>query len=112
MKKDLILLLIVKCFKGCLIKKGNRARGVKIFDETMFYIQQRIPENNPLEILYETLLLFKPSVNIWTKKRGGSSYKLPFLINEERAFKIAIHWLIKEARLRKERSITERLVMR
>jgi len=34
---------------------------------------------------------------------------LPYLISDARGFKIAIHWLIREARPRSERSLSERL---
>jgi len=101
--------LIVRCFTGCLIKEGNRARGERVYDEMMIYIKNRMPDDNPNDVLYQTLLLIKPSVDLWTKKRGGSSYKLPYLISDSRGFKIAIHWLIREARPRSERSLAERL---
>lgn len=109
MKSKYTLTLIAKSFKGCLIKNGNRVLGEKIYDQVLLYLRHRISALNPNLVLYKVLNLIRPSVDIWTKKRGGSSYKLAFLITEERSFKIAIHWLIKEAKLRKERTIVDRL---
>jgi len=99
---------INKCFIGCVVKKGNKQRALKIYAEVLELIRASTNENPYIFILH-VLENLKPSVSLWAKKVGGTTYKIPFLISEKKAFSITIHWLIKEAINRPERSVSSRL---
>jgi len=102
--------LINKCFQGSLVRCGYRQRGQRIFAQVIDNLRLRIKED-PIIVIYNLLNKVKPSVNLWTKKRGGTSYKLPYLISDKKALSMATHWLVKEASLRPERTMADRLSM-
>lgn len=67
------------------------------------------PGENPLLVILKVIENLRPSVSLWAKKVGGTTYKIPYLISEKKGFSIVIHSLLKEARLRSERSLDLRL---
>jgi len=89
--------ITTRCFIGCLVKRGCGQRAHLIFDAMLANLGTRIKQKFPFRFLVKVLLALKPSVSIWKKKRGGSTFQLPYLITEKKGLEIAIHWLIKEA---------------
>jgi len=80
-------LLINKCLQGCLVKRGNRQRALRIYFGVLEYIRNRIPlDHHPLMLILNVIENLRPSVNLWSKKVGGSTYKLPYLISEKKRF--------------------------
>jgi small subunit ribosomal protein S7 len=100
---------IAKCFLGSLMKCGKKQRAHKIFLSLLHGLEQRF-KKNPLYLLASFIFALKPRVSLWAKKRGGSTYNLPYIITENRAISIAVHWIITEAKLRKERTFANRLI--
>jgi ribosomal protein S7 len=89
--------IINRCFKGCLVKRGCGQRAHLIFDDMLAVLRIRLKTNKPFEVLVDMLVDLKPSVSLWKKKHGGTTFQLPYLITEKKGLEIAIHWLIKEA---------------
>jgi len=105
---DELNVFIIKCLQGCLVKRGNKQRALKFYMELLEILRSNT-KNHPLMLIRYVLETITPSVNLWTKKAGGTSYKLPYLISEKKAFSIAIHWLVHESYNRPERSVSLRL---
>lgn len=102
--------IINKCLQGCLVKRGNKQRALLIYYRILDFIRARIPkEHHPLMLILYVIENSRPSVNLWSKKVGGSSYKIPYLISEKKGFSMVIHSLVHEARLRSERSFEAKL---
>lgn len=91
------IILIKNCFIGSLIQRGNKIRAQRIFTKILKIIRQQI-NVHPLKLINHVLTLIKPTVNLVIRKRGPHSFKIPTLITRERAFRMAIHWLLKAAK--------------
>jgi len=102
------LALINKCFKGCLVKCGQKQRALKIYYNVLGFLKKNTT-THPLFVILRVVEKLKPSVSLRAKKVGGTSHNLPYLISDKKAFSIAIHWVIKEAKLRSERTVDLRL---
>lgn len=107
---DRKLTIINKCLLGCLVKCGHKERASNIYHGILEYIRARIPkDHHPLMLILHVVENARPSVNLWSKKVGGSSYKIPYLISEKKGFSMVIHALVHEARLRSERGFDAKL---
>jgi small subunit ribosomal protein S7 len=100
---------ITRCLIGCLTKRGSKKRARNIFNSVIELLRFRVNEH-PLIVLEQVLSSITPKVSLCIKKRGGSSYKLPYVISYKRGLSIAIHGLVKQARVRAEETIAECLV--
>lgn len=107
---DKKLAIINQCLQGSLIKCGNKQRALNIYSNLLEFLRLRIkPGDNPLFIILKVVENLRPSVSLWPKKVGGTTYKIPYLISEKKGFSIVIHALLNEARLRSERTFDLRL---
>jgi ribosomal protein S7 len=99
---------ITRCFIGSLVKRGCKKRAYRIFNGVLEILRLRVKEH-PLIVLEKILYIICPKISLLIKKRGGSSYKLPYIISYKRSLSIVIHRLIKTASVRVENTITERI---
>jgi len=99
---------IMKRFIGCLVYRGNRTAAERMFREI---IDALLPlGENPIILLIRAFQSIKPSVSCFSKRVGGTHYKLPILLTEEQSYTVAIHWLIKNAYKRTEETIKQRIL--
>lgn len=104
------LSIINQCLQGSLVKKGNRQRALNIYFQILDHIRCRLSNKiSPLILILKVIENLRPSINLWPKKVGGTTYKIPYLISEKKGFKMVIHALLKEASGRSERSVKERI---
>jgi len=99
---------IIRKFIGCLIKRGNKVRAHNIFMAVNDIVSARL-EENPLVVIYVSLSSIRPLVSLLSKKVGGSTYKLPYLITKEHGLSLAGHWLIENSKKRHDKTFIERL---
>jgi len=99
----------VKRFIGCLCRRGNKIRAERIFADITDALRRSIKET-PTSVLMLVLSTFRPHCRLFSKKVGGTSYKLPILLTEIQSYSVAVHWLIENAEKRSEKNITERVL--
>lgn len=100
---EMKLIMINKCLQGCLVKKGHKQRALNIYAQVLEYIRTQT-DTNPLLVLVDIVETYRPTVNLWSKRVGGTSYKIPYLISEKKSLSIVIHSLVHNAALRTEKS--------
>jgi small subunit ribosomal protein S7 len=66
-------------------------------------------QEKPLEVFLQALDNVKPSVEVKSRRVGGSTYQVPVEIRESRREALAMRWLIAAARARAGRSMAEKL---
>jgi len=67
------------------------------------------PGQNPLLVTLSALEKIRPLVSLYSKKVGGTSYKIPNIVSPRRSYATATRWLIQSARKRPELNIAKRL---
>jgi len=65
--------------------------------------------NDALEVFLKAIENVKPSVEVKSRRVGGSTYQVPVEIRDSRREALAMRWLIAAARSRSGRSMSEKL---
>jgi small subunit ribosomal protein S7 len=63
----------------------------------------------PVEILRKALDNVRPTLEVRSRRVGGSTYQVPVEVKPHRANTLALRWLVSYARSRREKTMTERL---
>jgi len=99
---------VLKRFIGGLIKRGNRQEAERMFREISDHLFSL--GEHPFISIFTALRNIKPSFTLFSKRVGGTIYKLPVFLSEEQSYTVAVHWLIKNALKRTENTATERVL--
>jgi small subunit ribosomal protein S7 len=71
-------------------------------------VEQRTGDE-PLKTLQRAMDNVKPSVEVRSRRVGGSSYQVPVEVRPRRSQTLAVRWLVEFARKRKEATMAMRL---
>lgn len=82
-----------------ILLKGKKTLAQNIFYETMTKIKIE-NKQEPVEILHKAINNIKPSIELKTKRVGGSTYQVPTELSKIRSIYIAVGLLVKCARKR------------
>ena len=63
----------------------------------------------PLDILSKALENVQPRVEVKSRRVGGATYQVPVEVKAARSMTLGLRWLVDNARLRREKSMAERL---
>jgi small subunit ribosomal protein S7 len=99
---------LVTKFINCMMLCGKKAVAEQIFYGAMGTVRERA-KDDPLKIFRKAVDNVKPSVEVKSRRVGGSNYQVPIEVRPERSTALAIRWLIAFARSRSEHSMQERL---
>ncbi len=105
---------LVSKFVACMMKHGKRSCAEKQFYGALDIIQKKGPANfggaaSAVEVFKLALENSKPSLEVKSRRVGGSNYQVPIEVRPERREALAIRWLIEFSRKRPGRSMMERL---
>ena len=95
-------------FTNNLMKDGKKAVAETIVYNALDRIEAKM-RRAPVEVFHEALENVKPSVEVRSRRVGGSTYQIPVEVRPERRGALAIRWLISAARKRGENTMEERL---
>lgn len=99
---------LVTRFVNDLMMDGKKSIAFKIF-----YDAVELVEKNTGESGYDTwkkgLNNVMPGVEVRSRRIGGATFQIPTEVRPERKVSVGIKWMIKYARLRKGRSMAEKL---
>lgn len=87
---------------------GKKATSTRI----MYDALQRLSEKTgkeATEVFQKALDNVKPSVEVKSRRVGGSTYQVPVEVREKRKDALAMRWIIQAARTRSGRTMGERL---
>ena len=66
---------------------------------------------DPIITLKKALENIKPTVEVKSRRVGGATYQVPVEVKPARATALALRWLVDFSRVRREKSMTERLMI-
>ena len=64
---------------------------------------------DPLEVFNKALENIAPTLEVKSRRIGGQNYQVPVEVRPERKQTLALRWLVKYSRLRKEKTMDEKL---
>ena len=99
---------LVAKFINNLMWKGKRNRAERIMYQAFDIIEEKT-RDNPLKVFKRAVDNVKPSLEVRSRRDGGSTYQIPIEVRPSRKTALSFRWLISFARDRKERTMEERL---
>jgi small subunit ribosomal protein S7 len=88
--------------------KGKKELSRKIVYDALNLVERR-RSDDPLNTLKRAIDNIRPSVEVRSRRVGGSSYQVPVEVRPRRANTLAVRWLVEFARKRRENTMAERL---
>lgn len=102
---------ILRKFLQILIKKGKKAKALKVFLNLLKNLKQN-EINSSLtsrQIISKSFLNARPLLHVKKVRKSSKVFYLPKIINTEQKISLSVHWLIKSVNARKEKTLEERL---
>ncbi len=99
---------LVTEFINSLMRKGKKSLAERILYGSFELIRGRTGED-PLPVFKRAVENIKPSLEVKSRRVGGSTYQIPVEVRPSRRMTLAIRWLILHARERSERTMQDRL---
>lgn len=103
--------ILVTRFVNNLMITGKKSIAYSIFYEALDMVGARLKnqERSPLEIWKKALENVTPSVEVKSRRVGGATFQVPMEIRPDRKISVSIKNLIKYARQRGGKSMSEKL---
>jgi small subunit ribosomal protein S7 len=99
---------LVTKFINSMMYGGKRSSAQRIMYDALGVVQQKT-QDDPLKVFKKAVDNVKPSLEVKSRRVGGSNYQVPVEVNANRRTSLALRWLIGFARKRPERGMVHKL---
>ena len=96
-------------FINILMVDGKKSTAEKIVYGALDILTEKNSEKSHLELFETALDNIRPSVEVKSRRVGGSTYQVPVEVRPVRRNALAMRWLVDAARKRGEKSMAQRL---
>ena len=90
---------LVTKFINTIMSEGKRSTAERILYQSFDIIKERSGDD-PVKIFKKALDNVKPSLEVKSRRVGGSNYQVPIEVNPNRRLSLSIRWLVSFARSR------------
>jgi small subunit ribosomal protein S7 len=90
---------LVSKFINTVMSDGKRSTAERILYKSFDIIKERTGDD-PLKVFKKALDNVKPSLEVKSRRVGGSNYQVPIEVNPNRRLSLSIRWLVAFARTR------------
>ena len=101
--------LLIAKFCNVLMEDGKKSVARKILYRAMEEIGAREKEFPPLEIVKSAVDHVKPTVEVKSRRVGGSTYQVPVEVRHQRRAALDIRWIIQQAQARNGKTMESKL---
>ncbi len=95
-------------FVNCVMKNGKKNAARKVVTKALLMTEDKIGEP-ALDVFKKAVDNIRPSVEVKSRRIGGSTYQVPTDINPGRQTALAFRWLINFSRNRSEKGFEKKL---
>ncbi len=99
--------LVTKFING-VMWDGKKSTAESIFYGALQQIGEKTGED-ALKVFKRAIDNVKPTVEVKSRRVGGSTYQVPIEVHQERRGSLAIRWIVQYARSRGEKTMMDRL---
>ena len=99
--------MVTKLING-IMQDGKKGTAQKIVNNALDIVKEKT-NKDPLEGLNQAFENIKPSLEIKSRRVGGSNYSVPMEVREDRANALMLRWLIQYAKTRNGKGMAENL---
>lgn len=100
--------VIITKFINTLMVDGKKSIAENIFYTAMDKIKEKTNEEG-IDVFRKALDNIRPALEVKSRRIGGATYQVPMEVKVERAQTLALRWLLKNTRERKEYGMIEKL---
>jgi len=100
---------LVTKFINVLMKDGKKTTAERIFYQALEAIAERVEDNDPMKVFKKAVENVKPSVEVKSRRVGGSTYQVPIEVRPGRRLALSMRWIIQSAKGRGEKTMRQRL---
>src|SRR5881628_561170 len=90
---------LVTKFINCIMSGGKRSTAERIIYKSFEIIKEKTSDD-PLKVFKKAVDNVKPSLEVKSRRVGGSNYQVPVEVNPNRRLSLSIRWLVAYARQR------------
>ena len=95
-------------FVNCVMKDGKRSVAERIFSDALGIVGEKTGED-AMGVFEKALGNIRPSVEVKSRRVGGSTYQVPTEIKPSRQTALAYRWLLQHSRSRSEKGMAKKL---
>ena len=99
---------LVSRFINVVMKRGKKSLAEKLLYKALDIVEEKT-KKDPLEVFTQAVNNVKPSLEVKSRRVGGSTYQVPVEVKTDRKSALSIRWIIASARKRSERGFHNRL---
>ena len=99
---------LVSSFVNVIMKEGKKSTAENVVYRAFDKIRERSSED-PLKVFKKAIDNIKPTLEVKSRRVGGSNYQVPIEVRPERRTSLALRWLASFARARPEKTMVEKL---
>ena len=100
---------ILAKFINIIMVDGKKSIAEKIVYGALDIIVEKKSGSDPIEVFEQSLEKIRPSVEVKSRRVGGSTYQVPVEVRPARQNALAMRWLVEYSRKRGEKSMRQRL---
>ena len=101
--------LVIARFINALMSKGKKSVARGILYKAMEEIEEKEKTLPVIEVVKGAVEHIKPSVEVKSRRVGGSTYQVPVEVRPERRQALAIRWIIEFAKSRPGKTMNSKL---
>jgi small subunit ribosomal protein S7 len=99
---------LVSSFVNVVMKRGKKSTAEGVVYRAFDKIRERTQED-PLKVFKKAIDNIKPTLEVKSRRVGGSNYQVPVEVRPERRTSLSLRWLVTFARERPEKTMVEKL---
>lgn len=101
-------LVEVAKFINYIMRKGKKSLATNIVYTSFDLIKEKT-KKDPILIFNKAIKNTSPSVEVRSRRIGGTNYQIPIQTNENRRFILATRWIINAAKVKSGKTIAEKI---
>ena len=99
---------LVTKFVNVVMRAGKKSVAQGILYDALEIVRDKT-QDDPLKVFKRAIENVKPSVEVKSRRVGGSTYQVPVEVNPSRRLALSIRWIIQNASSRGEKSMKAKL---
>ena len=101
--------ILLSKFINNVMVDGKKATATRVVYGALDIVAKRVKDAPPDQVFERAIDNCKPSVEVRSKRVGGSNYQVPMPVNRKRQQSLAFRWIRDAARAKKGKGLSEAL---
>jgi small subunit ribosomal protein S7 len=95
-------------FVNVVMRQGKKTVAERILYQALEMVRQRT-QDDPMKVFKKAVENVKPSVEVKSRRVGGSNYQVPVEVRPSRKLALSMRWIIQSAEKRGEKTMRQKL---